>query len=551
MPDMSDQEMHKRPTRARTAVGTYNLKVLTENVHNSHLNERESRSSMALNGRSDSMSRAATPVTKLHVHRRNISSGLTSPMPSPNLSALGSGLTDNTTTAPRKLEAIDPDITSNDTRIISTAVASSVPMFDCFNTQPHSWGHFYSANELFSRGIWIGYLTPDRHSESFRRLPSFSDLKTNFRKFSTPYPPTITGSVGEERISVCRGCVGDDSAVITLREIQFFQKQKLVIMPLDGDDEVGMFCIMLPQPNDRSLRGLQSYRPYELLNGGKGDIFDNKFMLLSLRNTSRDIGTLETVREVLRIVEPESVECRTTKRQRRYSSSDLATRDPLSMAMRSPPITTADRLVVEDEDEDIPDIAFTQGRNSLSSKSSSKQILPDHKDKLAPQNMHDRTHISVSHSSERDLIHPTNPETNPKAPAATRPTQLVPLDLTDEQPRLVYIVWTVNDDEVDYDFVHTLNECHSFKCLLDLLQEDTEAIPAIRTMLAETQVWRMTYQLSGGKKKAVITRPGSEIAFERLKVTLAQCPVWTGNPSNNIEIELTSLCRPLGSATAT
>lgn len=40
--------------------------------------------------------------------------------------------------------------------------------------------------------------------------------------------------------------------------------QKVVIMPLDGDDDAGVFAIMIPQTNDRSLHGLQSFRPYEV-----------------------------------------------------------------------------------------------------------------------------------------------------------------------------------------------------------------------------------------------------------------------------------------------
>jgi hypothetical protein len=35
-------------------------------------------------------------------------------------------------------------------------------------------------------------------------------------------------------------------------------------MPLDGDDDAGVFAIMIPQKSDRSLHGLQSFRPYEV-----------------------------------------------------------------------------------------------------------------------------------------------------------------------------------------------------------------------------------------------------------------------------------------------
>jgi len=70
-------------------------------------------------------------------------------------------------------------------------------------------------------------------------------------------------------------------------------------MPLDADDDDGVFAIMLPQKVDRSLRGLQSYRPYELTNGGTGDTFVNNYMMLTLRNPDSEAGTLDTVLEVL------------------------------------------------------------------------------------------------------------------------------------------------------------------------------------------------------------------------------------------------------------
>lgn len=95
---------------------------------------------------------------------------------------------------------------------------------DCFNPLPNPGGHFYSANHLFARGVWIGYLAPDRQAKSFRGLPSFSQLKQNFSKFTRPHPPAIEGSVGQNRYGVCRGCAESSSALIELREIQFWRK---------------------------------------------------------------------------------------------------------------------------------------------------------------------------------------------------------------------------------------------------------------------------------------------------------------------------------------
>jgi hypothetical protein len=70
-------------------------------------------------------------------------------------------------------------------------------------------------------------------------------------------------------------------------------------MPLDGDDEVGMSCILLSLPMDRSMKNLQTWRPYEIKNGGDGKTFDNKFTLLTLRYANQDAGTLEMIRAAL------------------------------------------------------------------------------------------------------------------------------------------------------------------------------------------------------------------------------------------------------------
>lgn len=172
------------------------------------------------------MPRAVTPVGQLHRNRSSTSSGLTSPMASsPSLSAVGSNPTDNAATSFRESKTINREVITDRKRTASVAMAPSNPVFDCFNMLNRAEGHFYSANELFSRGVWIGYLAPARHKESFQKLPSFNNLRNNFKNFNPPYPPTITGPVGEERNAVCRGCIGHDSAVISLREIGFYGNQ--------------------------------------------------------------------------------------------------------------------------------------------------------------------------------------------------------------------------------------------------------------------------------------------------------------------------------------
>lgn len=222
---MSHQGPYQRPARARTTVQTYNLKALTCSTHKRSLNNRDARvlreRRPSMSHRSGTIPRAVTPTEQLHRTRSITSSELTSPMPSPSLSVLATSLAHDAAAGRERLESGNHEVAGDNDSMVQTAIADDPPFFACFNTQNHPAGHFYSANELYSRGVWIGYLAPDRCIESFRKLPSFSALRTNFKQFSAPFPPAIAGAAREERKAVCRGCIGDDSAVITLREIHF------------------------------------------------------------------------------------------------------------------------------------------------------------------------------------------------------------------------------------------------------------------------------------------------------------------------------------------
>jgi hypothetical protein len=94
-------------------------------------------------------------------------------------------------------------------------------------------------------------------------------------------------------------------------------------MPLDGEDGLKMFCIMLPQDlarstktlrqsRDRSTSHIQAWRPYEIETNSNIEIFKNSFMLLGLRNTKGVRGTLQIVRAILGLPDSTNVGKRTT-----------------------------------------------------------------------------------------------------------------------------------------------------------------------------------------------------------------------------------------------
>jgi len=213
MVGMANQDSLGRSTRARNKVRTYNLKILSGTSRSSrrrshNVDPQSARHSDPRISSEEQDNLETTESLEEHFqhHHGEDSSELTSPMMSPNLLALETSLSEEGTT------------------VASTQSGSPVNntgLYDCFNATLHPKGHFYSAKELFARGVWIGYLSPDRHSESFRGLPSFSTLKANFTKFSPPYPPVINGFVRGERSAVCRGCASSTSALIAFFEIQF------------------------------------------------------------------------------------------------------------------------------------------------------------------------------------------------------------------------------------------------------------------------------------------------------------------------------------------
>ena len=364
-------------------------------------------------------------------------------------------------------------------------------------------------------------------------------------------------------------------------------------MPLDADDDPGVFAIMLPQKLDRSLRGLQSYRPYELTNGGVGDTFVNNYMMLTLRNPDSEAGTLDTVLEVLSAQEHadatrEDVNPSFLSLDNRSIVSSSSTIMGTNSDLELPGIFF-EETIVDDERSFAPkrqktdhktegnydmmedvcqdsghgqsqeQVTATTGpseptREVAKSPSFDKSIPRDNS--LAQQNNNMALGLSgpgpqttrapsPAHQQNTRTLEPTVHAT--KAPS---PVQSISSSLTNEQAECVHLVWTVKDSEMECGFFHTMSECKTFAGLLALLEEETEGIPTIADVLARTKAWRMTFRLGDGTPKAIIVLKGAETAFSRLKTTLAQASFWTSKPYPTVDVELQSLSRS-DSASAT
>ncbi|KAL1799807.1 hypothetical protein ACET3X_000149 [Alternaria dauci] len=160
-----------------------------------------------------------------------------------------------------------------------------------------------------------------------------------------------------------------------------------------------------------------------------------------------------------------------------------------------------------------------------------------------PQRIFERTPTPAEDVKHHDPIISELSRPSSRATSAADFSKIISLDLTDEQAERICFIWTVIDDDIEYEFVHALSECKSFRGLLDLLEEDAEAIPSAASIISKTNVWRMTYRL-GQSAKAVVLRKGTEAAFDRLQTMLAQSSIWQDHPNAKIDIELKSLSKP-------
>jgi hypothetical protein len=155
---------------------------------------------------------------------RSTSSPLSSPMTSPRTSSVDTSqhrvvvdpvYTNGTTRNSFALQAGNSATSPEDD------MAQPVPTYECFNKHGLPQGHYYSACELYSRGVWVGYRAPDKHKKPYLECPSYNELKANFTSLNLPFPLSNPSSSSCNREAVCRGCFGEQSALITTCEMPF------------------------------------------------------------------------------------------------------------------------------------------------------------------------------------------------------------------------------------------------------------------------------------------------------------------------------------------
>jgi hypothetical protein len=304
-------------------------------------------------------------------------------------------------------------------------------------------------------------------------------------------------------------------------------------MLLEGDDDLGTFCILVPQPMDRSMKKLQAWRLYEVKNGGDGSKFDNKFFLFTLRYTNNDIGTLETVLATLSL---HDYDCKATR--------------PVSRAIRIPPAaelaSNAEHGPYE-SDESLQPIRRTQESQKRKSRSDSKILSRGNKRK--------RKGVTVLPFSKKlqDCISKTKPMPNAKGAAPTsnaveamggqQPltlggsiTSAVPPDSsTLDDFQNIDIVWTLSVDGEECDFPLTMAKCKSLSEVLEAMQGMAGYFAPADAVLDKTTLWRLTYTLPDGTKRTQMALKETKVAFNRMQIDLRQAHLFA-NERLDVEI---------------
>lgn len=311
-------------------------------------------------------------------------------------------------------------------------------------------------------------------------------------------------------------------------------------MPLKGSDNAGLFCIMLPQPLDRSIKALETLRPYEYRSEGDNKIsFANNYMLLAIRDWKNKSGLLCTVRSTL---DPTEL-ARTANRpgrlrpvlgpNKQLDTSSTARRDTQARGLLS---TTKRKR--EQAAGQISASCNPAERNRTGSLKGDTTLLSDD-DFAEPLSV-----PCVRSSSSRARVQQQTPISPRNSPQQTSAQNLLPqathFFFTVEQARQIHFVWKIEFEGVEYEVRRSLDNISSFCDLLDSFREEVEEIPSAGRQM-KASIWTVRYRLPDGTGKAVLVKPSSrhsDLNFEGVLRHLAENEMWKKNPDLIIEVEV-------------
>jgi hypothetical protein len=316
-------------------------------------------------------------------------------------------------------------------------------------------------------------------------------------------------------------------------------------MPLEGADEAGLFCIVLPQSLDRSIKALESFRPYEHgIDRDDNKPFVNDFALLATRDRDSGSGVLSIVRSTLDPAELDRIANRRSSSggaqparrpaaektnqsggQPRYkrkqqqvageeSASGGSVKRNRQVPLKGPRMS---EHIIPLSDDDIDDIPLRPKARGLTSKARLQQQTP-----VSPSSAPNPSPIQTPHAP---VVHMNN------------------LQFTDEQARRISFVWKVDYEGDEVENKRYLSAYCTFRSLLNSFREDATQFPSAAQQI-EAKLWLVKYKLADGKGKAVLIKPSSpdfEHSFDSVLRSLAEKEEWKMDKSVNIEIEVRAM----------
>ena len=321
--------------------------------------------------------------------------------------------------------------------------------------------------------------------------------------------------------------------------------QKLVIMPLDGD----LFCIMTPQPLDRSIKALETFRPYEHQMQRNDDRpFFNNYLLVAIRDRVGDYGLLHTARSVL-----ESAKLSKHRQRPSYSGLDDQedTKLPAETSSTSRAQAKINKLkrrmsVYVGAGSSAPaKLDHSVARRYPRSSARVIQLSDDGTDEhemAAPLSVPNARSSSSRPSVQKKIPEPCNniAEQPPLTTCAHPVQKTANRQFTDQQARCTHFVWRIDFENMEHEVRRTLKTVDTFQELLESFREEAEVVPsASRYMRAG--IWSAKYKLADGSGKACFIRtssPYSELSFDGLLRSLIEKEAWKKDPHVIVEIEL-------------
>lgn len=320
-------------------------------------------------------------------------------------------------------------------------------------------------------------------------------------------------------------------------------------MPLEGADDAGLFCIMLPQPLDRSIKALESFRPYEHNVEHDGNKpFTNDFMLLAIRDRGNSSGVLNTIRntldpaELARIASCRNEQRPTSRPNDHTGSKPVAEKTPQSEG----------RLMFKRKQQQQ-----STGDNSGPAKRKRTVILKgprmmEHTVSLSGDDMDDsplhsnaRSSMSRARVQQETPVSPSNVP-NPSPTQTPRPpvVNMTELPFTNEQARRIHFVWKLDFEGTKYVQRCTLSDTRTFRGVLDSFRADgLDAIPSASRQL-KAKLWMVRYILADGSSQATLVSLSSatgELNFDGLMRSLAEKEEWKKIPGVIVELEVRAM----------